>query len=454
MEANRKEILILLGDLIEEMDFLNRLPDRKSLSKNKLKELTNKIGVKIITPSVISNIIGDLAFDEVLSKTKHDNPDTQGKKKFSELKGVSSQDVVNKTYELLLSLPQPYTFIFKLPKVSKPFPKVNFDYGVDMMVLDESTIKEYGEKSARESFVDLLSSVRSGRSNLSVGDPVLIIRGNGYVGKYGIIKVKIKEDPLFLFKFIMGIYDALDITHKKKDSSYLQPFSVYSYDIYDSKNKLIRTMSESTEDAQYVLNLEFDEEKFILSDMERLIKKKTTQFEYANSVISNLLKIIKPNGKPDKSVIKKQVMLKNAAYWFYEARKIDQEHVKAVYVTTAFDSLLNAKGKDDTKEYKSAMVANSIAKDALEGDGITQGICELYSLRNQIVHGEKKISSLEKYDDEIRDSSESIALMGLWYLSRYLSNRIHYINGGFSRFIRMIVSPALKSSVSNPKKTN
>lgn len=454
MKSEINPVISLIEAQVKELVFLDRIPDRKSLNKTKLNEIVEKLGIKMITPSIVVEVIGNFAFDEVLDKTKHDDPASQGQKKFSELPNVISYDVANKTYSLLSKIPQEYTFIFKFPKINKPFTKINFDYGIDLFILDEANIIDYvTEASERKLLSDLFTNIRRGRSSLEKGDAVLTVRGKGYVGKYGTIKINVREDPLYTFKVIIGIYASLDIIHRKKDADYLQPFSAYSYDIYNSEKELIRTVGESTDDAEYLHNLEFDETKLELSELDNLLKRKVTEFEYANTVIKNILTPIKLDGnKTDDKIVRKQLMIKNAAYWFYESLKISQDHIRAVYITTAFDSLLNAKGKEDTKEYKAAMVANVIAKDVLEGDSIIQSICKLYSLRNEIVHGEKAVSSIEKYDDSLENSSESVSLLGLWYLTRFLSNRIHYVNGGLSKFKGLLTLPK-KPTMKLAKKT-
>ena len=96
-------------------------------------------------------------------------------------------------------------------------------------------------------------------------------------------------------------------------------------------------------------------------------------------------------GKTDKNIVKQQRMIKNGAYWFYESLKTQQDHVRVIYMTTSFDSLLAAKGNEDTKEFKAELISVSVSKDSLEASIIRKTIIELYVLRNEIVHGSREI---------------------------------------------------------------
>ena len=59
---------------------------------------------------------------------------------------------------------------------------------------------------------------------------------------------------------------------------------------------------------------------------------------------------------------------------------------------------------------------------------IRDQIIKLYTLRNQIVHGEKVIYSIERYGDNSKLNA-SVAV-GLMHLSRFLSNRVYFIGKG------------------------
>jgi len=116
--------------------------------------------------------------------------------------------------------------------------------------------------------------------------------------------------------------------------------------------------------------------------------------------------------------------------------KTIQDHIRAIYLTTAFDSLLELRGADDTKENKAELIANCIAENVLEADGIKHAIKNLYILRNEIVHGEKEVSSLEKYLDWGESKTQTTVILGMSYLSKFLFNRIHFVNNGLAIVIK------------------
>jgi len=78
----------------------------------------------------------------------------------------------------------------------------------------------------------------------------------------------------------------------------------------------------------------------------------------------------------------------------------------------------------------------SITKSVLEADGIKDSIVKLYDLRNRIIHGEKEISSLEKYLDWGESKQQTTVLLGMSQLTRFLQNRIHFVNEGLRVVIK------------------
>ena len=306
-----------------------------------------------------------------------------------------------------------------------------------MLVLNENKIKELaGEEYKERGLSRILADFRSGRQLLKAGDVALIVKGKGYVGKYGVIKLNI-VDPLYTFKVVLGVYISLGIIQRSKDKNYLKPVSEFYYDVYDTYQEQVRTLTESTEDAQYLSRMEFVKNKFELSDLDKLMKKTTSEFEDANRIIKNLFKQVRfTKGNTDKNIIRRQRMIKNGAYWYYECLKTIQDHIRAIYLTTAFDSLLELRGADDTKENKAELIANCIAENVLEADGIKHAIKNLYILRNEIVHGEKEVSSLEKYLDWGESKTQTTVILGMSYLSKFLFNRIHFVNNGLAIVIK------------------
>jgi len=443
-----KSILKLIKEQIDNLVFMDRIPDRNSSDNNKNEEISKKIGIKIVNAKIVNEVMGDIVFDELLEKTKHDDPGVVGLKKFSNIPGMDSSLIAKSVLSQLYELPKKYSFIFRLPTSSQKFPTINLGSGINLIYIDETNINLYGYvgKIKSKSLSDIVFELHDQRPRISKGDVLLTISGKGYVGKYGTIKTSSVGDPLYIFKVIMGIYNAKGIVRGKEDVDYLQPNAGYFYNIYEVDNKkMVRVISETFEDAKFLNNLEFDVSKFVPDKLHKLLKKTETDFDLVNNSIKNLFASIKfAKGKTDKKVINKQTRVKNGAYWYYESLKTSQDHIRTINIVTGYDSLLNAKGSDDTKEYKSMMVANVISDNALVADSIALSIQKLYLLRNSIIHGELAVSSLERFNDDFEKSLNATIYTNLWYLSQFLSNRITFLNKGLVSVLNTMSKKANK----------
>jgi hypothetical protein len=306
---------------------------------------------------------------------------------------------------------------------------------MEIVSADDELIKHlYGEKDPEKRLRSLLSDYTSGRQKLSKDDVVLRVNGKGYVSDYSTIKLDI-VDPLYVWKVIVGVYAGLDIIHRVEEKvNYFRLLPEFTYDVHLGTGQHIRSLSESTEDNQYISRMRFNPAVFKPTELDALLKRANTPFDYANEVLTNLFSEIRfAKGETDKNVVKQQRMIKNGAYWFYESLKTQQDHVRAIYMTTSFDSLLGAKGNDDTKESKAEIIAISVSKDSLEADGIRKSIIELYALRNEIVHGSREISSLDQYGEWDEKPTKANLYYSLSILTRFLKSRIYFVNGGLVR---------------------
>lgn len=446
---DKKELLTLIEKRLNSLGILDRIPERDSNKEDE--EISKKLGEKIVSPKIVNEVVGDLAFAEILEKTKYDDQSLKGHKKLSDINEVDMSSVAEKIFLQLSTLPKEYLFIFRLPKTKKKIPSTILSNNIELVSIDDSNLKDYDFLNPK---TDTLSAIAFDLKHpirkFVVGDTLLLIKGRGYIGKYGTIKIVSTADPLYIFKVIIGIYTSRGVLKIKDDINYLQTISGYDYRIYEtSNNKKVRTIDESFEDIQFIDNLEFDISTFEPSDVDKLLKRTYTEFNYTNSCIKNLLSPIKfAKGKTDKQVIKKQTRIKNGAYWYYEAQKTNQNHIRAINITTGYDSLLNAKGESDTKEYKSLMVSNLISDNALTADGFSKKIRELYVLRNGIIHGETAVSSLEKYTENFEDSSTGLCLSNLLFFKKLLSNRIVFLNKG----LQIVINSMVKNK--KPKKTD
>jgi hypothetical protein len=210
---NTKNIKEVVKTQIEEMTFNSRIPDDSSLIEDKLKEIKELLNKKFLTAKIIGEVISNFAFEEVLDKTKSDES-TEGSKKFKNLTNVDSDSVSQKVLDFYNKLPEKYTFIFRLPKSSKEIEKLKFLHNIELLTLTKDNIGDYVSPASQNQ--GLLEALASGRNEqqLTIGDVILKISGKGYVGKYGVIKLNFSEDPLFIFKVIIGIYVALGIIHR------------------------------------------------------------------------------------------------------------------------------------------------------------------------------------------------------------------------------------------------
>lgn len=437
----KEEVLTLIKEQLNDLIVVDRIPQRKGFDNEKNKEIAKKINNTIVSQFIVDEIIVDLTLDEVLKKTKKDDSSLVGRKKFSSIKNIDIPSIATEVFSKLDNLPEEYTFIFRLPKTNKSFSKISLGTDIELVSLDESNIKDY--KYTNPSDISSLSALAFSLKNpirkLVIGDTLLFVKGRGYIDKYAIIKIVSIIDPLYIFKVIIGIYKSNGILGENSDKEYLSPYSGYSYHIYNSKNEEVRKINESSEDDHLIDSLKFNDSVFKLTEMDSLIEKPFSKFDHVNTCIKNLFTKIKfGKGKTDKEVIRKKTRIKNGAYWYYEALKTEKNHIRAINIITGYDSLLNLKGENDTKEYKAIMVSNLISGNELRADAIREQITKLYVLRNKIIHGETAISSLEKYNYEFNKSLGLLVYQNIKFLSQLLSNRMVFLNKGLAIILKVI----------------
>ena len=435
MAVNQK-INSSLKEIVDNFVFKGRIPQQYKGDKDKIQAVADSYQKKLVTPTVINQVIGDLAFREVLEKVKYDDEKYKDETFLGKITEVDTTQVTEKANNILSSLPLTYHFLLRLPKCEKIISNIKFAYNIELISADQNLIKLYcGDTKSERSLRSLLSDYQAGRKSINEKDLLLRVSGKGYVGEYGTIKLDI-VDPLYIFKVILGVYTALDILKPQDSHNYLRLFPEYTYDVHLESGEHVRSLSESTDDNQYITRRQFSLEMFGPTKLDKLLNKTSTPFDYANEVLTNLFSTILFSGdKPDKSIVKQQRTIKNGAYWFYESLKTTQDHVRAIYMTTAFDSLLAAKGNEDTKEQKAEIITVSISKDSLEAEGIRKALIELYALRNEIVHGSREISSLEQYGEWDDRPTQTNIYYCLTLLSHFLRSRVYFVNSGLAKVI-------------------
>lgn len=431
--SNKGKIITELNEVVGSFVFKDRLPQTPKIDKTKLNALALQFDKKIINGNIVKQVLDDLAFKEVLDKVNSKDEKYKGEIELKNIKEIDTNDIASKAYEFLNDLPKDYLFILRLPKCDTSIKNIRLASNIEILSADDALISLLYPKQDPEMGLRSLLSGHAPSSRLTKGDVILKVRGTGYMSGYGSIKLSI-IDPLYIWKVIIGVYAGLEIIQRQDKITYFGLQAEFTYNAYLLSGERVRSFSESTEDNQYVSRIKFKPTIFAPTSLDVLLKKTNTPFDYANEVLTNLLSEIRfAHGKTDKNVMKQQRMIKNGAYWFYESLKTQQDHIRAIYMTTAFDSLLGVKGNEDTKENKAEIIAVSVSTDSLEAHSVRQAIIELYALRNEIIHGSREISSLDQYGDLDEKPSPANLYYSLSILTRFLKSRIFFINGGLAR---------------------
>lgn len=417
-----------LINLISNLEFDDGIPNANSLPQPSLKLISSFFNRDLITPEVISSVIFDRTFNISL-EPNHLNEGDNKIIKFSQYPNVKIDLLADQIFSFLSELPAGYIFLLKLPDSSNKISDTKLNENIEFYSLTEVERQKYfgpEKKDPLISGVNYQPDEDNKHFRLKNNDVVLKITCYGYVAEYGLIKAYM-SDPLYLMKAIVGLYSALGVISKKENYNYFQTPKIYKYIATDIKtNKIIRTFDESTNDETFINKMCFKEKAFELNDKEESINKFMNMTEIIKKIFIEKNKLLKEH---ESESIKFQLILKNTAYWYYESLKIQEDHIKSIFITTAFDSLLGGieNEKDMPKETKSEIISNIIAKDGLEAITIKTYIKKLYSLRNDIVHGKKSISVLEKYSEE--SNSDFITSTCMFYLSRLFANRIYFYTG-------------------------
>lgn len=427
----KSEILSILSNL----KVTDGVPDTDSIEEVSLKAISSFFKSELATPKIIREVIGDVTFPVTLEKV--DFKINENKTiLFPQVKDVDLETIVKEIFISISNLPSEYVFFLRISDSTIKIPTIILNNSIELMSLTDTEQRKYvPEEPSAKSLSALRGYLTSGPAdiNFKEGNVVLKISGYGYVAKYGIIKIYI-PDPLYSMKAILGIFIALDIIALKTNYYNRLALQSYRYIVYESKNnKRIRKFDESMDDEVYIDGTRFLENTLSLSQMEKTLGKKTNKFE---DVIEVIKKIFAEKSKLTGEFINEsldfQMIIKNTAYWYYESLKNSENHNRVVYLTTAFDSLLgNMENENEVnKEMKAEIIANVIAKDGIEAIKIKYYIKKLYILRNDIVHGKKPISSLEKYSEE--QQKDHTIHYCVYYLSKFFASRIYFYSKSIS----------------------
>jgi hypothetical protein len=361
----------------------------------------------------------------MLAKTS--SKEREGKNRFLDLPNIDTAQLANTIYKTILDIPREYYFVFRLPKSPFLIPKTKILPDTEILSLNKDEIGEYQKKDfASQGLRNLLYNHR--RPKFSEGDVVLRIKRKGYVGKYGIIKINF-IDPFYILKVILGIFVSLGIIKRDEEYYHLGWPVEYNYFVFEKGNYWVRTISESTDDASFIGRMMFDITAFQLTELDKIMKRTKTKFDTACEVVSRVFGPLSSKDKRYRKIKSKyQHQIRNGSFWTYEAIKTMEDHLRIIYLITAYDSLIAGKGKE--KEQKAELIASIISKSPLELELVKESIIKLYDLRNKIVHGEKAIYSFERYTGEVQNKISSSIAVGVYYLIQFLANRASFIAWG------------------------
>jgi hypothetical protein len=411
---------------LKNLTIKDGIPDRIPLGKVDFEEIKRITKKGFLTSEMVFEIIHDFAFKELLSVRAYNEGNRN--KKLIDYPQIDLENLSENISNYIINIPKNYFFIFKLPASSYKIPHIKLADNIELGVILDKKFQLLLEKSKQEPRDNVLSSLRGDSPSFKDNDIVLKVSAKGYVSNYSKIRISI-SDPLYTFKVILGIYIALGMIHIKRKKEYFPFPTEFGYYVYDSKSiERIRTIHESPDDTNYLNSIEFDETNFVLSERDKILAKKTTKFEDVNKILVNIFSNDWRVNKDIDPILKKQKdRIKNGAYWLYESLKTKQAHVKAIYLTTAFDSLVDTRVNEATRLHKAELIVSAISNNVIDFELDRDSIIKLYELRNKIVHGGMEVSSLNQFENKEKSNSDIISLCVV-ILLRYLSNRIYFVN--------------------------
>ncbi len=436
--ASKSEIVSKIKSYIDKVAISEKIPHLPYavITEGEGKAFSNHFKKKIIDHKTIYNILTEIVLEEVI-KVK-DTAILEAARKISDIPSVNARSLTNKIYQKIKRLPIVYEFIFPLGNKNIEIASKQITDTIELLTLTDKDIKKYGTVPWSQKLFNF-------EKDLEKGEIIFRFLTRGYVSDFKITKL-VTEDPLYLFKVIIGIYVSLDIL-QILDSPVNKTSGLpidYRYKVYD-KNKFVTALNESTEDSIFISKLSFSTKTQELSDLDKLLKKTTTYFENANIDLKKILEINKLKKKRVKGLMKNDLIkyrrdvdkltehglqIRNAAYWYYESLKTTQKHAEIIYLVTAFDSLLGEPDDDmKTKKDKANIISNAISTSAIELETIKEYIGNLYNLRNNIIHGKKPIYELLDYNKpyKLEEHPFILALTCKGYFKRLLAKRFQLL---------------------------
>lgn len=337
------------------------------------------------------------------------------------------EGLINEIIEEISNSYGSYEFIFKLPKSILE----NSDFVTE--ILPDLKLIKINKKEPKSSYVfrNENNSICE-RENLEENDCVMSFTSKGYILESGLIKLENGKDPLFLYKVIIAFYYCDEKNHDWyllfREDKGLDNFKITVFKDGKYKTTLLKSYEE-----RFFLNslnsLGFTKDSS--SEKTKFLKELLTQTQISYPIENSKSDYIDNIKEYINNINCEKDRITRALYWLYEVMKENEEQKKIVFLTSAFDALmeiedtlLKKNGFTEAKE-KHFATATYLANEFIEIVGITKILSILYNNRNLIIHGKNEIKWFDEHlplNDE--NSKKLIIDQSLYLLQRLINKRI------------------------------
>lgn len=341
------------------------------------------------------------------------------------------EEVINEIIKEIEDSYGDYEFVFKLPESILK----NGDFITE--ILPDLKLIKINNKEPTKSYIFKNQNENPSiyeREDLKENDCIMSFTSKGYISKSRLIKLENGKDPLFLYKVIVAFYYCNEEDYNW--SFFREDKGLNNFKITVLKDKKYKTTLPRSYEEKFFLNslnyLGFTESRF--SEKTKFLRELLTRTQISDFTKENK-KIYINNIKNYVNYINcEKDRITRALYWLYEVMKENEEQKKIVFLTSAFDALmeieddiLKRKGKNDfTKgNEKYFAIAVYLANEFIEIVGITETLLVLYNNRNLIIHGKNEIKWLDEHlplND--KNSKKLIIDQSLYILQRFIDKRI------------------------------
>lgn len=313
-------------------------------------------------------------FQTIFSKF---NDYKDGKQLGEQLSPEQVSQLVEITHDYLKSLPIEHHFLLPLPR-DFPYEKpIDITKSISILRLTKPQMDEYTEANpvaSEKGLASILSMIREQGISQNLPNETevyLKIICSGYVGNgemtlYGL-------DPIHIYKVFFALNSALgNLKHDRSPKNpYVDQFAQYAFRAYSKDCKFVSGITRPNDEAKLINGHVFGR------------KAKDKEMIQAIELMSLLM-----TDKPKKGSAALQNQVVNSLFWYFEMKKTANPNLQTVFFTSVFDSFFNEKDKSIDK----ARIISIECSDTAQRQVIAyEGIMELYSSRNKIIHGERSL---------------------------------------------------------------